>query len=328
MLPMASVRLGLDVLDDLETRTRQRCFLNHAVFTDCFRWIWAENFGAPIVVNDSLLQSYTGQLRLAPVKLRGAARFGTLRTAGAFLVSGEIDAAGQVRYFAITSEAGAPCSLVRPWAGPVRIRAFPSLLKVMTNEGDGVLSFPTEKGAVYVVDRPSRPWEEQPVVQVSAPPAQPQIPEWFRIQVPGVWPVGWHLIGRGSGQFVSTSSGAVMHCDGPSGSTSGWQMPTVPVDTSRYGRLDIVMQGVGNGKLRLTATGGNGGEVIASQEWTPWPSTTSRLSLELPPLCTVVAVLIFTTTNDGRPVESRISSVKFASTDEPPLDLDLHHITP
>ena len=78
--------------------------------------------GWPVVINESLVQSYTGQIRVAPVKLKNTARFARLRTEGAFLLSGEIQSGGKVSYLAITSEAGVPCNLVRPWDGPVRVR--------------------------------------------------------------------------------------------------------------------------------------------------------------------------------------------------------------
>jgi hypothetical protein len=328
MLPMASVRLGLDVIDEMEIRTRQRCFLNQAVYTDCFRWIWAENFGAPIVVNDSILQSYTGQLRLAPVKLKGGVRFGRLRAVGAFLVSGELHPNGEVSYVAITSEAGARCSLITPWAGSVRIRQSPFMRPVATAKNQNVLSFDTEKGATYIVDRPDEPWEDQPIVKVTAPKAVPMTPEWFRISVPGVWPNGWHLIGSGSGRFVPTPDGAVMHCHGPAGSTSGWQLPTVPIDSSRHSRLEAVMHGVGNGKIRMEVVGGNGGEIIAEKEWSPWPTNETTLRWYLPPARTVVALSVFAVTNDGKPLENRIRSITFLALDGSRIDLDLKHISP
>ena len=122
---------------------------------------------------------------------------------------------------------------------------------VAVADNQNVLSFDTEKGATYIVDRPDEPWEDQPIVKVTAPKAVPMTPEWFRISVPGVWPNGWHLIGSGSGRFVPTPDGAVMNCHGPAGSTSGWQLPTAPIDTSRYPRLEAAMYGVGNGKIRI-----------------------------------------------------------------------------
>ena len=124
----------------------------------------------PVVVNESLVQSYTGQIRVAPVKLKNTVRFARLRTVGAFLLSGEIQSGGKVSYLAITSEAGVPCNLLRPWDGPVRVRRGDSLKAVTVAEKDGVLTFPTAAGATYVVDRPDEPWEAQPITVITQTP--------------------------------------------------------------------------------------------------------------------------------------------------------------
>ena len=128
--------------------------------------IFMHFLGWPVVVNESLVQSYTGQIRVAPVKLKNTARFARLRTEGAFLLSGEIQSGGKVSYLAITSEAGVPCNLVRPWDGPVRVRRLDSMEAVTVAEKDGVLTFPTAAGATYVVDRPDEPWEAQPITVI------------------------------------------------------------------------------------------------------------------------------------------------------------------
>ena len=126
--------------------------------------------GWPVVINESLVQSYTGQIRVAPVKLKNTARFARLRTEGAFLISGEIQSGGKVSYLAITSEAGVPCQLVRPWDGAVRVRRLDSMEAVTVAEKDGVLTFPTAAGTTYVVDRPDEPWEAQPITDIAQTP--------------------------------------------------------------------------------------------------------------------------------------------------------------
>ena len=171
MLTMAWVRLGQDQLDVFEKHTRSIVHDN-----GCQTYprdnghgnkIFMHFLGWPVVVNECLVQSYTGQIRVAPVKLKNTARFARLRTEGAFLVSGEILSGGKVSYLAITSEAGRPCNLVRPWDGPVRVRRLDSLAAVAVAEKDGVLTFATAAGATYVVDRPGEPWEAQPVTVVA-----------------------------------------------------------------------------------------------------------------------------------------------------------------
>jgi hypothetical protein len=75
-----------------------------------------------------------------------------------------------VPYLSITSEAGVPCNLLRPWDGPVRVRFRDSLQAVAVTENDGVLTFPTATGATYVVDRPDEPWEAQLITVITQTP--------------------------------------------------------------------------------------------------------------------------------------------------------------
>ncbi len=78
--------------------------------------IWVENFGLPVVINECLLQSYDGTLRLFPNwPSERAAEFRTLRAVGAFLVSAR-QAKGQVQWVEVTSETEAELRLRNPWA--------------------------------------------------------------------------------------------------------------------------------------------------------------------------------------------------------------------
>ena len=172
MLSMAWIRLGHDQLDVAEKHARSLVRTNgmQSYPRDCWParfGIFTHLLGWPIVVNESLVQSYTGQIRVSPVKLKNAARFARLRAEGAFLLSGEIQSGGKVSYLAITSEVGRPCNLVRPWDGPVRVRRLDSMAEVTVAEKDGVLTFPTTAGATYVLDRPDAPWESQPVTDIA-----------------------------------------------------------------------------------------------------------------------------------------------------------------
>ena len=74
--------------------------------------------------------------------------------------------------------------------------------------------------------------------------------------------------------------------------------------------------------------GGNGGEIIAEKEWSPWPTSETTLRWDLPPARTVVALSVFAVTNDGKPVENRIRSITFLAPDGSRIDLDLKHISP
>lgn len=132
LYPLAAARLGQL---DLERFKRQMnyCLLPNGTCTDrvlqsggryadttsfdfmARMGVWFENFALPVVVNECLLQSYTGILRLFPnwpAEMR--AEFRTLRAVGAFLVSARWED-GKVQWVEIYSEAGSPLRLYDPW---------------------------------------------------------------------------------------------------------------------------------------------------------------------------------------------------------------------
>ena len=77
--------------------------------------IWFENFSLPVVINECLMQSYDGTIRLFPNwPSEKDAAFHTLRAAGAFLVSAEIKN-GKVDEIEILSETGSPLKIILPW---------------------------------------------------------------------------------------------------------------------------------------------------------------------------------------------------------------------
>jgi len=77
--------------------------------------IWFENFALPFVINECMLQSYTGELRFFPNWPDDKdAEFRTLRTAGAFLVSAKWSH-GKVQWIEILSEAGEELNILSPW---------------------------------------------------------------------------------------------------------------------------------------------------------------------------------------------------------------------
>ena len=167
------VRLGVDDLEVFEEQIRKYTWANGA-FSYPGQWfLWIHAAGNALWINEGLLQSYTGQLRLAPAKWKVGARFARLRTVGAFLVSGEIRPGGDVVYLTITSEAGQPCVLVRPWTDPLRVRESNSLSPVPFTETEDGISFQTEKDLTYVVDRPNDPWEAQPMTAITTLGVEP-----------------------------------------------------------------------------------------------------------------------------------------------------------
>jgi hypothetical protein len=77
--------------------------------------IWFENFGLPVVINECLMQSYNGTIRLFPNWPKDKdASFNQLRGVGAFLISAT-QKSGKVTSVKIFSEKGADLKIISPW---------------------------------------------------------------------------------------------------------------------------------------------------------------------------------------------------------------------
>jgi hypothetical protein len=108
--------------------------------------IWTENLALPAVINECLLQSTHGVIRLFPNTTNlGPARFRHLRAKGAFLVSAAWDGY-QVTEAEILSEKGAPLRLVSPWPEPLVLTGNREIPIRLAN---GILEFATEPGRTY-----------------------------------------------------------------------------------------------------------------------------------------------------------------------------------
>lgn len=113
----SAVRVGHDPKDVLE---KLRESINKRIYPNFFIAQLGggiEVFSAvPSTVNEMLVQSHEKELFLFPVWPKDKpARFGNLRTPGAFLVSGGFDN-GQVQYVFIESEKGRDCRIRNPWS--------------------------------------------------------------------------------------------------------------------------------------------------------------------------------------------------------------------
>ncbi len=163
---MIRARLGVDDLDKFENQLKATTRPNGTLSYSGQWFFWVHGGGNSIWLNENLVQSYDGQIRVAPVKLKTGAWFYNLRTVGAFLVSAEIRPGGVIASITVTSEAGRTCKIEKPWTGSVRIRELSSMEEISCDNHGGVVVFPTKKGAVYVIDRPSEPWEKQPQTRI------------------------------------------------------------------------------------------------------------------------------------------------------------------
>jgi alpha-L-fucosidase 2 len=112
--------------------------------------IWTENLALPVVLNECMMQSYTGTIRLFPnTRNLGPARFRNLRAAGAFLVSASFDGKS-VSQVSLLSEKGKDVRLANPWKrSAVRVirRRDGSSIPVQTEKGIWV--FATDAGETY-----------------------------------------------------------------------------------------------------------------------------------------------------------------------------------
>jgi hypothetical protein len=103
-----------------------------------------ESVGGLLAVNEMLMQSHDGVLRLFPCwPKRLDARFGTLRARGAFLVSAGMKG-GTIGPVRLTSEKGRPCTMVNPWPGR-QMRLIRNGTPAEALQGDRV-TFATTRG--------------------------------------------------------------------------------------------------------------------------------------------------------------------------------------
>ena len=114
--------------------------------------LWCENFAVPVVLNECMLQSYSGTIRLFPNTLKlGAARFERLRCVGAFLVNAAYNGK-KVTTFEVLSEKGSLLRFISPW--PEK-----SIRVIRSHDGQPVESrlevdtwvVPTEAGERYSI---------------------------------------------------------------------------------------------------------------------------------------------------------------------------------
>lgn len=111
--------------------------------------VWFENFALPAVINECLMQSYSGTIRLFPNwPTDKNATFTDLRAAGAFLVSASLkdELISEIKIF---SEAGMPLKIELPWDKVTviennkgRTETNKKLLEIPTLAGETILLKP------------------------------------------------------------------------------------------------------------------------------------------------------------------------------------------
>ena len=109
-------------------------------------------------VNEMLLQSYDGVIRVFPATPpEWDCRF-TLHAVGGFVVTSE-RVKGEPVYIAVESRKGQRCRIVNPWQSreKISIREGNGTDPFVETTGEGEIAFDTEPGKTYIVERESRP---------------------------------------------------------------------------------------------------------------------------------------------------------------------------
>jgi hypothetical protein len=128
-----------------------------------------EYLGAHLLaMNESLLQSWDDKLRVFPALPSDATlvtRF-TLLARGGFLVSAEREAE-TIKYVGIKSQNGGKATLVNPW-GTAEARVLNADGSVLTTASSAELSFETDAGKIYVVERADAPYAALDYAHITA----------------------------------------------------------------------------------------------------------------------------------------------------------------
>jgi len=109
-------------------------------------------------INEMLLQSYNGKIRVFPATPASWDASFTLHAVGAFTVTSE-RRGGEVLYVAVESRKGGTCRLVNPWPDNVAVRVHPASggKPLIEGEGSTELRFDTVPGEVYMAERVAQP---------------------------------------------------------------------------------------------------------------------------------------------------------------------------
>jgi len=131
----------------------------------------------PLGINEMLMQSYTGKIRVFPATPRSWAdvRFHQLRAAGAYLVTSE-KRDGQVAYIVIESLKGTPCRVQNPWPGEKVFVRDTKKNKTVLKSSKDELFFKTRPGRTYLIERALKLANSYPVLTPEiVPPSGPRM---------------------------------------------------------------------------------------------------------------------------------------------------------
>lgn len=114
---------------------------------------WTETLGIIAPLQEMMLQSWDGAIRLFPAWPKGVgAQFERFRAEGAFLVSASRKG-GVVGDVEILSEKGAPCRIEPPWPEGVDVTESAGGKVALARDQHGGIGFETKAGVLYRVRR-------------------------------------------------------------------------------------------------------------------------------------------------------------------------------
>jgi alpha-L-fucosidase 2 len=108
-------------------------------------------------INEMLLHSYRGKIRVFPAIPQDWSGKFQLRAEGAFLVTSEKDVEQPVKYIAVQSLAGMPCTVVNPWERKVNVLDASDGNRKVLETSDRLITFPTQKAHTYIVESVAKP---------------------------------------------------------------------------------------------------------------------------------------------------------------------------
>ncbi len=179
--PLIRARLGMLDLEWFKNEVRY-CLLPNGIANDRARQIdgryndsldfdfmmrmgvWTENLSLPAVLNECMLQSFDGTIRLFPnTQGLALARFRDLRAVGAFLVSATYDGktVSQVTLF---SEKGATAKVANPWPNSrLKVTKVKDGQPISVSVKGEIAEFPTQRRRTLSPRSRHRIWKRAPL---------------------------------------------------------------------------------------------------------------------------------------------------------------------
>ncbi len=138
----------------------------------------------------------------------------------------------------------------------------------------------------------------------------PQTASWQHIRAEGT-----------SNEWIYKENVAVMRIEGKTGASNGWRYSPLSLATAKYPSLNVSVEGTKNARFFIDIMDAEN-NVIFQSLWRDTPHSKETFEFALPEEKTIVSLILYTWTSDGKPAENRFSSVVFKGPHgEFPIDL-------